>query len=343
MAAAQSDLRNLQRVPSDFEPHNYADFIELLCLANLDGEVSHSDVIDRIAPRQKDLGEGDYEENREALELDSDDGFFASNRSMISDKWDDKLRDWFLILSMRVSLYGEVYPFIVDGKELKVRKKKSAKQLTYIYLLLCSNLYLFPKREGGNLANAFEVFCLKVFKQILPKEFEVHLFGKNQYNARGRFRSSQSLWSRMHAFARAINEDVSQKISETEYHAKNTGDEGLDLIAWLPTADELPSKIVLLGQCACGKDWIGKQHQSGFDAWSNKISFTNYTVNNMFIPYCYRKADRGWHKPSVIHKTFLIDRKRLLEFSFKGGGFKPTSLPVYKLLKEICGAKEAPF
>ncbi len=119
MAAAQSYLRNLQRVPSDFEPHNYADFIELLCLANLDGEVSHSDVIDRIAPRQKDLGEGDYEENREALELDSDDGFFASNRSMISDKWDDKLRDWFLILSMRVSLYGEFYPFIVDGERVK--------------------------------------------------------------------------------------------------------------------------------------------------------------------------------------------------------------------------------
>lgn len=343
MTFTNSYLKQLQRVPKEIETHNWADFVELLCLANIDGEVSEADVIDRVSLRQRDLAEGNLEDIEDEKDLDSDEGDTATNRATISDRWELRLRDMFLILSMRSKLYKEFYPFAVSNKELQLRSKKpTSKQKLYVYLLLCSNLYLFPKRESGNLANAFEVLCADALRRILPERAEVHLFGQNPFNKSGEFNSKQTLWDRMNKFAKAINESVSQKITEEHYPADNRGDEGLDIVAWIPTDDELPSKIVFLGQCACGKDWINKQGQSSFDNWSNKIDLTNYSINNIFIPYCYRKADGGWHKPSEIRKTFLIDRKRLLEFCFKEKyNFK--NFPVSEIVEEIFKTKEAVF
>ncbi len=60
-------LKNLQNKPSfpTYRSFLWADYIELLCFANYDGELSHVDIIDRLLERERDLYEGDDDDLKE--------------------------------------------------------------------------------------------------------------------------------------------------------------------------------------------------------------------------------------------------------------------------------------
>lgn len=340
MSLINNYLSALGKKPDGLTSSNWADYLELLCLANIDGELSEEDVIKRLKLRLKDLKEGSKNEILIENELESDLGSNASNRARISDQWETKLKDWFGILSMRQITYGDFYPFKIDRGEIILKAKRlSKKQKLYVYLLLCSNLYLFPKSDSNQLSNSFEILSFETFKNILPSDAKVYLFGKNPLNKRGPFKGSLSFWTKVNNLASILNESLSPRMNELDYPPTNTGDGGLDIVAWIPTPDNLSSKIIFMAQCACG-EWTKKIHESSDADWDSRIDFTTSTINNIFIPYCFRQSNGNWQRAADIKKAFLLDRKRILDYSCKKKIIDHKNIPSFNIVDEIFKAKE---
>ena len=336
-------IKNLESKPSypHHNSHNWADYIELLCLINTDNEVSKTDIVDRLQGREEDLGEGDIDAISEDKELDKEDNQTSTRRSYKSDRWDTLVADWMLVIQHRTKLYDKYYPFTYNNNTVKLLTVSSDKHKSlYIYLLFCSNLYLFQKTDLQTLTGSFEILCLEVLKKLLPSNAIVELFGKNHF-VTGKY--SGSLWEKMHLLASELNENVNPRLNEENYPPSDTGDGGLDLFGYIPTGDFLPSKHIIFGQCACSaKQWVPKQSSSNHAAWANKIHFTTMVNNVIFIPYCFRNAKGLWVDEGDIHQSFLIDRKRILYYLNEDLDAYE-SLPSKSLVNDLSSAKEGVF
>lgn len=323
-----------------YKSFHWADYIELLCLANLDEELSVQDIVDRLTERI-DLGESKfYEDETESIE---DDTKIGSRQPEISDKLEIEVSDWFKLLQVRSSLYGTAYPFIITDNEIKRKRQRFTKQQKlYVYLLLCSNLYLFEfdTRINGILANSFELISHSTLKKILPSQAVSHLFGSNPLNRTGKYGSRFSFWQKINQLADDLFSKLHPEVDELNYPSNHRGDDGLDIVAWIPTGEPVSNSLIFLAQCACRpNEWITKQSQSSYDAWSNKIVFTTYTNNIMFIPFCFRRADKNWFRAGDIRKSFLVDRKRIIFYLTKE--YKDFSkLPAASIVENVIGTKE---
>jgi len=340
---AEHYLKGLEKSPgyTQMLPNSWADYIELVCLANIDGEVSVEDMIDRLAGRVKDLREDSAEalEELDKLEKESEDDVQPSRRAEVSDKWDTRVISYFKVLSLRHQLYGDDYPFIVKDDCIFAKKILGDNNLLYIYLLLCSNLYLFDDETRNDLANSFELICFNAFQKLLPQDSISYLFGKNPLNKRGRY-SRGTFWEKLKKLTLELNEKMNAHVKKSDYSEYNTGDDGLDLVGWLPTRDKLPSSIIHFAQCACTYDFETKQHSSGHYDWLQKISFKNLPLNSTFIPHCYRRADGTWINVTKIKFTFLIDRRRILNFYDDSRKIQFKKLPIFSIVKNISNLKE---
>lgn len=338
-------IENIQKKPS-FEKYKsflWADYIELLCLVNKDGELSYVDIIDRFQERERDLAESNDDDLEEITDLEKEDNDKPTQRSEISIKWETDLSAWFNTLFYRQKLYGKSYPFEISDKVIKRKSnKQSDQQKLYLYFLLCSHLNLFDKSTRIILTSSFEMVSFNAFKNLLPERAEVHVFGANPLNKEGKFKDG-SLWQKMNKLSSELNEVLDSRLNENNYK-RNTGDGGLDLVGWIPTGDSLPSSIIYFAQCACTEeDWKSKQHDASHETWSQRISFKNYTNNNIFIPFCFRQSDSTWFKIEDIHSSFLIDRKRLLYYYLQKENIRFNTLPAYEIVEEIIKAKEDVF
>src|SRR5690349_12506578 len=143
-------LVNLEKIPRTSDPYIWADYIELLALQNIDGEISRSDIADRIKERQ-DFGEADE------LEQDLDD---ATRKP---DKWSLAISDWFLQLEYRHGEFNDSYPFIIskDKQLLRRRKTLTSDHKLYIFLLLAANLRNLSKNYHNQITAQFEIISLE--------------------------------------------------------------------------------------------------------------------------------------------------------------------------------------
>lgn len=346
MTLAEHYLSKLEKSPgyTQMLPNSWADYIELVCLANIDGEVSTEDIVDRLSGRVRDLKEDSPEALAEIdeLEKENENDIQPSKRAEVSDKWDTRVKDYFKILSLREPLYEDYYPFKISSDSIECKKDLTEEHLLYIYLLLCSNLYLFDDNTRGDLANYFELICYNAFQKLLPCDSISYLFGKNPLNKKSRY-SNGTFWIKLKKLIKDLNEKMNAHVRQSDFSIHNTGDDGLDLIGWLPTGDKLASSIIYFAQCACTYDFDVKQHSSSSVDWLQKISFKNPPINSTFIPHCYRAADGTWINSTNIKYTFLIDRRRILNYYFDTNQIKFSKLPVFKIVNEVVSLKEKVF
>ncbi len=327
---------------SKTDSYLWADYIELICLANIDGQISIDALLDRIVDRQKDLQEADPDDLSELNGLEAEDDI-ATRRSEIIDKWRGSAEDWFKVLEARAGTYGKDYPFSVkSGDELFLVHRLTQRHRLYLFFLFCSNLSFFEKQHQTLLSNSFEMVAFWATAGILPKSATIDLFGANALNVKGRYKTGTTLWEKINTLTQEIRENLQPRISEANYKVHNHGDDGLDIVGYIPTGDNLSSMPVFLGQCTCQKEWWKKQSESSYDVWSAKITLTTYSNNLMYIPYCFRGARGEWFNSGKISKTFLIDRKRLLHF-LQGKETQVSNLSCQKILNKIILQKEAVF
>ena len=313
----QPSLRELDRLPLSREPHTWVDYVELLCLVNIDRQMSKADVLDRIGER-RDVGEADAfddvgEAQREPKGDDADagDGDHADWGlvPVADDTYARKVDDWFRHIEYREATFGAYYPFYLSGDKdvLRRREDLTPEAKLYTYLLLSSNLR-YVGQGGQTLTNDFEAVSKEVLRSFLPRDAEVHVFGSN---ALGPGRYSGNLWTKVTTLAADIGETV--HVLQRNFSPYDSGDFGLDLVGWVPSGDSAAGLLIVFGQCACTEEWETKQHSSGPQVWRNVITFQHVPSNVVFIPFCLRDADGTWYKPQRIH-SILVDRQRLLYY-----------------------------
>ncbi|MCP4348397.1 MAG: hypothetical protein GY795_23160 [Desulfobacterales bacterium] len=278
-----------------------ADYVELLCLGSLDSEISMNDAGTAV------YHEPEYETARELeIEEKPDKGKYVGE---LKDRYLSKTADWFEQLGYRQIAFKEYYPFFLNEDRLCCRFDFTKKQLVYIFLLICSNLRIFSRKSRNPLANDFELISAKVLESYLPN-FTVHHFGKSQ--------ATRDMYPNKlgDAIRQLANNLMERNICDPEgFNSKNTGDGGLDLVAWRRFTyldDHAPGSLICLGQCACSADdWENKQFESHHIYWRNRINFMHRPANFIFVPICFRDSNGNWFDKDKIHDSILIDRLRI--------------------------------
>ncbi len=275
----------------------YADYIELVCLVTNDF-VSQADIKDRL-----------YDEGEAFSVQDNVDGEIGDVEAQINDKAESFVNTCFSYLQLRVDVYKETYPFCVDdhqGVKLIGKDKLSNKQKLYIYLLISSNLNIFSKLMHSITAE-FEFLSENVLKNYLPSNAKVYGFGSNSA-------FTGNAQKKMRDLANILNVDTDDRIIN-QVSPHNSKEEGLDLVGYIPFKDENPNTIIIFGQCACGKNWFGKQNESRryerfYKPYLNPFTFA------LFSPRDYTNKDhRFCSDKDLTEGQLLFERRRLLELS----------------------------
>ena len=286
--------------PKASETHLGADYVELLCLHDVGGMVSKSDVLDSIH-----RGDDIFRPEEEAGQEDS--GITYPDRLVT------RVDDWFRHVEYRESAFGRFYPFrLAEGCCTLCRRGRiTLNHKMYLFLLLSANLRCFDRQRQSDLAAAFELASLEALRQYLPKESTVRQFGKNALRSPRHYPGP--IWQKVQKLAGDIRENLA--CAEVDFSPRSTGDEGMDLVAWLPLgeSDVAPGVLTVFAQCACTDEWVEKQLGSSAMSWRSFISFTVEPANIVFIPFCFRNPRGEWFKRTDIKNSILVDRVRLVQ------------------------------
>ena len=286
-----------------------ADFVELLCLCNPDGEVGLDEAVATV------YNSSEYENERE----------LEGEEKPPSEQQITKGADWFKQLSYRQKSLPSSYPFrVLDDEILVQRCDLTDMQNLYIFFLVCTHLNSVGRKHRNIFTSGFEAISAKALEIYLPG-FEIHRFGKT---ADGRQLYANKLYDAIKQLSSNLREKC---ICDAEgIGEKNTGDGGLDIVAFKHPCEKenVGGCLICLSQCACGPyAWENKQHESGYDRWRKRILFMHRPANFMFTPVFFRNSNGGWFQEDKIDNSIVIDRQRLC-FLIKEGEI-PGNIDLY--------------
>lgn len=316
------------------DAHHWQDWVELCCIANLDGEADVTSMADRLREERETQREEDFDKADVAEEPTEEDSGWA----LESDKYDLRVKRWFTALSNRAHLLGADYPFELNpaNSKLKLRAKLTSVHRLYVALLMKANLHYFDTSES-DLTSSFEEIGLAVFRWLLPAHADVHRFGKGPNNT-GIFKGS--IWKKIQLLALKLACDVKSK--KEDFSLKDTGESGLDLVAWIRWADPAPGRLILLGQCACSPKWANKQYEASAERWANILDFPTDPLTVMLIPFFLRSASGSWHGRQDFTNGLIVDRLRFLR-SLAANASTFSKLPAFKHVKMCLARKESAY
>lgn len=268
---------------TESELNYYADFIELIALFSNEDGVTFGDVQDRF------FGEKDYEN---AEKRDTDEAF---------------LKSVFELIQERVNLYDLNYPFSFLNLEiLSLKKNPTENNKLYLSLLISSKLNIFNEFRT-NLTSEFETISYKVLTNFLPVNSTIKEFGKNTVY-------KGNAISKIKQLAEDLDL-ITDDYELSQVGERNQQERGLDLVGWMPFKDKCGNKVIFLCQCACGKEYESKQHDTR--RFENYLHF--YKTNpqhTMFIPYSLMNVrEKKFYHSDYFEKDYLVfERKRIIEY-----------------------------
>jgi len=222
----------------------------------------------------------------------------------VSARWDDIV----LRLNARKASYPG-WPFELDGAVLRsVYDEQRADHRLYVALLIASSLRLCVATRSNEVTSAFEEISYHWLSRSLPQFWKVRPFGAHASlpdayvgNLREKFE--------------LLAADIKAKLQmdADEYGPENTGDGGLDLIAWQEIGDQRGNIPVIFGQCACSPtDWEHKQLDVTPAATEAHIAPQHPGAAYCFVPHDLSRGDGKWQRGVHRKRVVIVDRLRLL-------------------------------
>ncbi len=209
--------------------------------------------------------------------------------------------------------FGQLYPFTVSQDEdtLVLDSPQTPAQRLYLGLLIAASMRNLPNTRKGEIARAFEETCFSIFSSLMPSGSEVRATW-----AHGGVAAPYvgHLFEKMIQVAKDIrgNPDISPE----DFKEHNTGDGGIDLIAWHPMGDERPGIPISFAQCGCSRnDWTFKQAEASPFAHRNHFRVMHEWATYYFMPLDLREFDGRWAYKSKIGSVIVVDRLRLLRLA----------------------------
>lgn len=265
-----------------FDKHYYCDFLELNTIPKRDTGLNEDNIVTLL----------EYQRDEAGVLPDSKKGY---------------IDDLFAMLNERALTYGEQYPFVVAANNtLTIKADLTEKHKLYLFFLFCSRTERIECRSNL-LESDFEYVSKIAFKKYLPTEAQVHGMGKSSC-------PDQTYTGTITQKIDAIAKDLKTNTIYTAdmFSDRNTGDGGLDLIAWLPFFGDHDYRYIQLyiAQCATGKDWLGKQEEP--ENLVNYIQTPKGTITTLFIPYDGRNSSGIFHHRAKIRAPLIFDRRRMI-------------------------------
>lgn len=280
-------LLSLDIPPKNGDPFFWTDFVELRALIHPDSCFSRGELAS-LASRGKDRG----------IKFD------------VETRW----RDIVNFASLRTKEFGADYPFKVseDKDTLTLEADdNNAAHTTYLNLLLASCMRHIPKNRQGEVARHFETTCLKVFSKLMPSGAEIRATwanGGEEAPYQGTlFQKMQQLAADLRCTANFVARDFKEN---------DTGDGGIDLIAWHPMHDKRDGIPIAFAQCGCSKeDWKFKHLEAHPVKHRRHLPVMHPWATYYFMPLDLREADGGWAYDSDIGEAIIVDRLRLIRLA----------------------------
>jgi len=264
--------------PRDSDLHTLADFAELLCLTDMDGEAGTESVKDQI---------------------------FDNTNATLSE---DKLQDLMTHLRWRKEAFGRFYPFEnVTRNNFDLADKLSSQQRLYLALLVCANLPFIEKSAHKTLTDTFEIIAFNAFVEVWGPYGTVTTFGKNTSSYSG------NKTERLNKLFSDIGN--TSHFTPNSFRVGDSGDGGIDLAAWKTLDDyQTTHYFSALAQCACSRnDWQKKQAEIKVDKFSSISQVTNKWSEILFTPVCFRGNNGEWAVPADVSSGILFDRLRIIK------------------------------
>ena len=275
--------------PATYLLHQYADFVELVSLFSNDNYVTKSDILDRFI-------------DQSILKKESAD----ANRAKNNDANEAFINRIFDIISDRVYLFKNDYPFEFSESRIKLLSRDiiNERHKVYFLLLISSNLDIFSIFQP-ELTTEFETICYNVLKCYLPINAKVIEFGKNStYSGNAKEKITQ--------LAAELSVEIDAK-TLNQIPDENKQERGLDIVGWIPSGDLIPNTLWIFCQCACGKDWTDKLSETRRYNLYYKFH-RNKPVHTLFIPYSLIDVQNSYFYQSdeIPVETLFFERKRII-------------------------------
>jgi hypothetical protein len=285
-------------MPRDHDDHTVADFLELLCLVNMDRQVSTDTLRDFI------------NENR------ADKAFRLK---------DEQLEDVLGQIGWRIAAFEDWYPFTLgdNGRVLEAPEVFTLDQKRYIALLICGNLPFFANNQRQELTDFFEVVSNIALRQIWSSNGTSIVVGKNTTELTG------SKAERMNALGKLLGGNPN--IQDRDFRVGDRGDGGIDLAAFV-TFDrwEHQNIVAALAQCACSRsDWSPKHCEITNTKLRSLIPSAVPWVELLFTPISFRSNSGKWAVPGDVPGVTLIDRLRIVLSWMRSGPAEEQAIPVF--------------
>ena len=262
------------RIPDNNDPTSLTDWVEtsLLCNGNNGDRVTDTEIINVI----------------ERADISDSDLHLANIRNEVSS---------------RSRMLSTSYPVRRDGRGFS-RTGRWENFLPYSFLLLVSlnQAYAEMTFSGGTANKPAELF-----EDVTSVALGRYIRGEAFRLGAPRRRPVPGGFPEAVKFAAAtLNEDFQYGGLEWQ----QSGDDGVDVIAWLPFQDKRPSQLILLAQCAIGTDWRGKRSELELAVWRYHIRWHSEPIKVFAVPF-HHEPGGSWRE-TAARGGIILDRIRLV-------------------------------
>jgi hypothetical protein len=209
----------------------------------------------------------------------------------------------------RKELLGAAYPFEIDGNSIIYQPATPPVYECLLGICLADSLSAAPYDQ---LPQLFEELSILAGRSFL---------GSNTNGYRSGWPRPQGEALRLRAIIAHIKEITGNHCGEWYWRpgeelpddptSRNVKDGGLDVVIWRSWQDGRTGQLYLLGQCACGKDWIDKFKDLDIGALKRWADLTHVEpIRGFFTP---RYAVKSLLSEASKEAGLVFDRVRMVQ------------------------------
>jgi len=249
----------------------------------------------------RDMEDVDFDEENLSSEFDQEAPRNINGDEKLSRRWADIK----ICLHSRQLRFKDAWPF--ELKEDVIYAKTSCDNSLhrlYIALLLASALKYITKKRHNEITASLETIGYRVFCQLMPAPWIVKPFGAHHTDG-----YQGTLFNKITQLAIDLNTRCAAE--QDDFKQGDSGDGGLDLVAYHPMGDKLGHIPVAFAQCGCSlSDLKHKQLEAHSANWRNKIHLQHPHANYYFAPHDLRKNSGIWDEK--LGEVIMLDRTRII-------------------------------
>lgn len=205
----------------------------------------------------------------------------------------------------RVRRLGDLYPFVLKDNQLVHKGREIG---WYEFMLVCSVQRDISSKPFDRLPQLFERVSSQVATRLLGEG------AKALHVGHPRDRELSTFKAGFERLDELTGEWPWKPADDLPAEGPDSGDDGLDFVAWRGAGGDRSGSIYLFGQCACGDNWHSKLTELSVDKirmWTGGGEKWAVTPIRLFAT-SHVIAD-GWYVKDQKAAGLLLDRIRLRE------------------------------